>query len=544
MHIGLRRIFFIGPILVCISAFLGCGHSRTVAALVEADSLMWTRPDSSLALVRSVSPDTLDDENRAYHALLLTQAQFRNGDTSICHPTIDIALNYYSKKKDKYKTLYPRAVIYKGAVYKREHKYIDAIKCEFNALERIDSSDYTNLGQAYLRLAVNYTNCFMDFDDLIDKYETALHYLQLCGNHKNALFCKANLGSLYSSSNLDKAERYLYDVIAEYDSIKDIEQRDKAVEYLSRIYNDRGMFQKGKNIIINNIDLSRTDVTDYVYYDLAWAYANLGHPDSAKFYFAKTNVDTTDSHLIMLRELVASELFRVKGLYKRSLEHRHSYAYIADSLIRNETKREIKKLESDFENITKRKLEARTNNLKSYVLISVVVVIITIILLLSYFYISHKILLRLNNLIRTTRNGQEKQLLTLQERISKTRELANEEYYPTITSKKEEQLRPKLRDSFYINQAFWADIDYYLNLKYDNIADYIDNQYNNLAESEIRLMKLMLCDFNYIEISVCLGISPNYVRVKRNRIEKKLKLCHNLFDELLRLCAHLKALNS
>ena len=76
----MKRLLHIFIVIIVATSLWGCGRSRTVAALVEADSLMWTRPDSSLALVQSVSPDTLDDENRAYHALLLTQAQFRNNN--------------------------------------------------------------------------------------------------------------------------------------------------------------------------------------------------------------------------------------------------------------------------------------------------------------------------------------------------------------------------------------------------------------------------------------------------------------------------------
>ena len=57
----------------------GCRQQQAdLPRLVELDSLIAVAPDSAAALLEAIPADSLrDPENRAYHALLLTQAKYK-----------------------------------------------------------------------------------------------------------------------------------------------------------------------------------------------------------------------------------------------------------------------------------------------------------------------------------------------------------------------------------------------------------------------------------------------------------------------------------
>ena len=73
----MKKLLYLSLLAILFSAAVGCSRSLD-KRLVLADTLMWVNPDSSLAILNAINRDSLQgEENLAYHALLLTQAQFR-----------------------------------------------------------------------------------------------------------------------------------------------------------------------------------------------------------------------------------------------------------------------------------------------------------------------------------------------------------------------------------------------------------------------------------------------------------------------------------
>ena len=71
-----KSILLIG---ICFLLLAGCRQQQAdLPRLVELDSLIAVAPDSAAALLEAIPADSLrDPENRAYHALLLTQAKYK-----------------------------------------------------------------------------------------------------------------------------------------------------------------------------------------------------------------------------------------------------------------------------------------------------------------------------------------------------------------------------------------------------------------------------------------------------------------------------------
>lgn len=97
---------YVLPILLSL-AFWSCSMSgRVGSTLSEAESLMENHPDSALALLSTIDPSEIHGKSaRALHALLLTQAQFKNYCPPANDALISIARDYYESSSDSYRKM-------------------------------------------------------------------------------------------------------------------------------------------------------------------------------------------------------------------------------------------------------------------------------------------------------------------------------------------------------------------------------------------------------------------------------------------------------
>ena len=101
--------------MLTLSFVMSCGRSVD-KRLVLADTLMWTNPDSSLAILEKIDSKSLKGkENQAYYALLLTQSQFRVDFDIPSDSLINFAVDHYRNSNNREHLT--RALLYKGAYY-------------------------------------------------------------------------------------------------------------------------------------------------------------------------------------------------------------------------------------------------------------------------------------------------------------------------------------------------------------------------------------------------------------------------------------------
>ena len=130
------------------------GYNTT---LVQADSLMNLHPDSALNMLESISTDSLKTKaDRAYHALLLTQARDKNYIVRTDDSLIQVAVRYYDTHENA--PLQARAYYCWGSLYRDRNDYSQAIDKYTIALSHINgrsenaelkASLYSNLGYLY-----------------------------------------------------------------------------------------------------------------------------------------------------------------------------------------------------------------------------------------------------------------------------------------------------------------------------------------------------------------------------------------------------------
>lgn len=128
------------------------------ALLMQADSLIEEHPDSALRILESINPEQLHTQpNRAFYALLLTQARDKNYIVQTDDSLIQTAVQYYDSIGDA--LLQAKAYYYKGSVYRDANQSGKAIKEYLTAIGFAEKANdkkllgliYNNAGYLYYK---------------------------------------------------------------------------------------------------------------------------------------------------------------------------------------------------------------------------------------------------------------------------------------------------------------------------------------------------------------------------------------------------------
>ena len=340
-------------LVVLVAVVTGCNRvPHYDSRLTAADSLMQTRPDSALALVEAVSPDSLTNEgDQAYRNLLLTQARYKCYITATSDSDINRALAYYrSHPADREKLT--RAYLYKGAVME-ELDYIDSAMLFFKqAQATADIRDYANLGQINTRIANLYRRYYGDSEICFTKYKQALHYYQLTGNkplQQNCFFNMANCAADSAIANYEQYYRQAYNLAVELD---DSAAMYMCQEFLCRhLYQNDSTRERAKLIALDCIDEYRPYIQQDLLIDLAFIYTGESRLDSARYYLDMLDVTQCADQVKMRYYWVLSDIFKSQGDTVKSNYFSGLKSQISDSIDKNRVKNRIQRIEDDSNQI-------------------------------------------------------------------------------------------------------------------------------------------------------------------------------------------------
>ena len=189
----------------------GCrGHQNYDNNLTAADELMKHDVDSALATLSALQPSCLThDADRAYHALLLTEARYRCYIPATSDSLINVALDYYERHGEERDKL-TRAYIYKGAVMEELGENREAMQYYKTALSQVAADDYFNQGYIRLRIGNIYRDNLVADSADITMFKEALNYFEQAPDSFYMVTCLAEIGSSYGKNNLDSVLHYLY----------------------------------------------------------------------------------------------------------------------------------------------------------------------------------------------------------------------------------------------------------------------------------------------------------------------------------------------
>ena len=588
-------ISFVVWLLVAVT---GCGGAhRYDGRLVLADSLMQHSPDSALALVEAVSPDSLAaGGDRAYRDLLLTQARYKCYIAATSDSAINRALNYYRQHDDEREKL-TRAYIYKGAVME-ELGHPDSAMLYYKTAEATaDTSDYFNLGYIKIRMATLY-DMYYDLDGKsILKYEEALDYFTKSNNAEYQYLCLNNLGCLYRDSKPLKAEQLIKEALA---ISKKSNNKKRIIEgyhaliilYFYQHHNDKALKLVREAAKLNWNDLSFDYCTT-----AANVYSRAGLLDSAMLYLNKAkslyNPDVAEHKMYLLESL--SEIALSKCDTANYLNLSVQWKHISDSLITNSQKMDITESEEKMNQNTLTAMNHESSSSRQLAAFIIIAAIFAIALLAVIFFLLTKNRIgKFQREIDSTKSELEIILRNLeQERLSfeserqdfisqieeKDSELAEvnkrkrqleldlnqriavivrhrysaiNELYNCIrikTDSDKDRKRPlllmsTLRDLYEKkgvlttppSQSFWDSLRYSVEGEYPGIMEFINKHYPDLTEDDIKLLLLCCSDFPNKIIKICMNYTSDVTASKNKKKLLKEKFGLDMkFDDFIRL---------
>ncbi len=310
--------------------FGSCGDRRVDAVLNDADTLMFSRPDSAVAMLDSLDLSSASRFQRARHALLLTKACSKNNCRVADDSLISLAVNEFSGRADSLET---QAIFYRGYVLNNRRDYSSALISLMEAVDRAaETGDEFYRAMAYREQADIYYS-LLAHSKRCELSLLAARYFDLANKPLHAAWEKVSAAFSYTKiQKPDSAIEVLQEVMPSVFASDDIMLKadwfkTKAFAQYSK-GDDRGVINSYLNVNDLGVDLETFD--NFI---KGLSYRGLGLGDSAELCLRKASVNSKnaiDSQCVYkLRSLLNED----RGNIEQALDDARSYDYSSNSNI-------------------------------------------------------------------------------------------------------------------------------------------------------------------------------------------------------------------
>lgn len=282
--------YIIFPLISVISFFqAGCRHDEiTMQELTHIDSLVYNQHEKeALTALQQMDAEHFGKEERAYHAVLLSMAMYKNYIPCTSDSAVNEAVNYYKKTDND--LMYLKALVAQGCVNEDMGQLEQAVDSYHHAEQLPLATDSSMIAYAKLRLGVLYQSQVVGTNTIaLQKYKEAMPIYKALGDSHYELVCLTSIGGIYRNidEKHDSAVVYMKDAIALAQKLGD-QYHSFANRYLlSEYYLVREKdYQLSKKYALQAIEADKA-IIDHprAHYRLASSYLYLGQPDSAVYY--------------------------------------------------------------------------------------------------------------------------------------------------------------------------------------------------------------------------------------------------------------------
>ena len=540
----MRKLLYISLLAVLLSASISCSRSVD-KRLVLADTLMWTNPDSSLAILNAINRDSLQgEENLAYHALLLTQVQFRVDYAIPSDSLINLAVEHYSDNHNR--EHYTRSLLYKGAFYEVNDNHVEAIKWYKQAEDNADITDYRNLAQINMRMGMLYYNNYASNNLDLNKFKMAAHYYEILNDKSMLMNALHYCGNVLRITDVNEARKCYDKALLTARELKDTTNIYRIDVNYALMYIEDSLYSQAKKYILDAYRLNNSFEENCNYYMLGIIYANQKDIDSAKYFISlpDKSQNTAYDSLLMYKAM------RDVALCENNLSQYRKFNIqcnkISNSLEYNKTKYALSKFEDDFDADRIAAKGKKVNSLNKTIIILValflVFALVTVALIIVISRKKRKDQQQMIDELKEENFGNYEELRrnladfdnhfskTMTEKLVSLEEIMTGAYNPNQDSKSNEVVH-KISPIADDDTKFWEGLYSYINIKHNGAMDKIANDFPQLSASDLNFIKLMCCGFSDAAIAVC----RNYrnvasVRGRRRKIRDKMGIEGNLTD--------------
>lgn len=498
--------------------------------LLRADSLMETRPDSALTILESISsPEKLSGAERAFYALLFTQAQHKNFIPLEDDSLIKTAVDYYGDKKKSLNAA--KAHYYLGATYWDKGSVSFAVEEYLNAIRLMpERNDF--LAMIYNTLG----ECYED-DDLykvaMDAYHKANQILSGKNNQSYSLRGIARVFLL--QNNVDSALCY-------YQQALNCAIENHNSHLTGTVYHDIALihyqekdFNKANEYVSKSLCLVNREMLATVKLLKAEIMINMNELDSAEYYF-NGNIEQLDIFGKATYYNGLHKIAKKRCEWKTATENMDKYIMLYDSVqILSNNNELIKLMDKHQLEEHKRMLSEKAKRVVIATLISFSTLIIGV--AFGFMLIDRR---------------RKKRIIDLQQELNQIRvdatllrDEASETDNGDITQRKIELIEQQIHVCKLIFRSTHPyevletmkkatpkqllDMDYLREEVKDGVLKSFVDVMNSLNEDEIKLTPkdryfcvLILLNCSKTMIMELMNVSSDALKTRKNRIKKKM----------------------
>ena len=535
----------------------GCDHdTATLQELSRIDSMVYHQHEQeALPLLQQMNIEQFSKKERAYHAVLLSMALYKNYVPFTSDSAINEAVNYFKKSGDDLK--YLKALVAQGCVLEDMGNLEQAVDSYHRAEKLPLSTDSSMIAYAKLRLGKLYQGQVIGSGTIaLQKYKEALPLYQSLGDKHYEQVCLTSIGGIYRNidDKHDSAVIYMKDAIElaqeENDEYNVFSNRYILSEYYLVREQD---YQSSKKYALQAISADPA-IIDHprAHYRLASSYMFLGQPDSAVYYLKRAPVAKTAMDSIVYFELM-SELehryWKNEGKSKDYIQLAHA---IADSLTINGLNHRLLEVEKKYDvqlaELNQVKNESR---LKGTLLLAALLALGLLALAFLVWRYRNQLKTRQNEveMLKADLNGSLASLEQMQQRLDSREQndddkKAQNYELRTIINKQIDAVHQLMEWSYQYDSDkfvakfketmtlsgvsddsnYWSNLQTLVNDLHDNVLVKAQEEAGGtLNESELNLLALYCCGFSRTVIMVTMGYNNiGTVYNKKLQIAKKL----------------------
>lgn len=544
----MRKLLYISLALMLMACFMSCGRGVD-KRLVLADTLMWTNPDSSLSILEAINRDSLQgDENQAYYALLLTQAQFRCNIPLTSDTLISKAVDYYSDNHNQ--EHYTRALLYKGGAYEDMGNQVEAIKWYKQAENNADSTDYRNLAQINFRMGLLYYNNYASNNLDLNKFQMAAHYYEILKDKRMLMQSLYYCGNLLRITDINAARKCYDKALSTAIELKDTINLYRLDSSYALMYIEDSLYSQAKKYILDAFRLNNRFEENYNYYLLGLIYANQKDLDSAKYFISLPDKSQNSAYDSLMMYKALREISLCDNDISQYRKFNTQYNRISDSLEHNETKYILHDSEQEFDKSTKSEASKSIGKKKKIISLLIgLLVLVSVVFLLLYLRkkkdskrlideLRKEHISNYNSLREDLEKHDDDFSHLMSSQLNVFEEIMSSGYRPNEVYS-DNKITHKIKAIDDSNVEFWNGLRNYLNFRFDGIIDKISKDYPILTDADINFIGLICCDFSDAAIAVCKGYrNTDSVRSRRRKIRDKMKIDGLLDIYLKQLMKH------
>lgn len=551
-----------------LSIFLLSCHSSDggtqLVALQQADSFMQFHPNNALlSLEKMEEPDALSKSEKAYFALLLTQAKDK---TNVLHTTdslMRMAVDYYDSANDDV-VLTMKAHYYLARIYQDIDSVSPSVREFLTALhlaEEIQDSEFTYLSLAKLGLLLENHKLLDEADSLYQRAE------DIAILNKDSLLLALTLADRADicilKGKYTEAETRLLKALA-IAKIKDQNRTERAItNSLAFLYEEMGKhndaLQHGQSYMRLQSDSTKLFECYLIIGD---GYYNLHQNDSASYYLAKS-MSSANLYTKKKASRILSELAKQEGSLIKSLQWKDSCIAYTDSI--SSISKSVEAMKS-IKDVINAQLTTRYLSFAHYhwlALLSIILILLALLLFFVYKRRKYRIMLALSesktSSMKEKIEYKTKEIIRLKELIS---ECENDRAKVLVLSRKlntasakKEKLFDKLIDTLPLfkdltqlieeNRKSGISKDLITAKQWDKIVADIDSiadkfsvrlleNYSMLKTDDIHFCCLLKIGFKYSDIACLCGRTSNMMYKRRNLVIERIGLNLDSLEAFIR----------